>query len=197
MTKRYLLLGMGMACAMLLGCGAKNAPVEQKADTPAPAEQKADTPAPAEQKADTPAPAEQKADTPAPAEQKAEVKIVKTKMKNFTLVTSAQNPYEIPGLSPTLAADAIERVLVTSYEGPRSEDPWFIRIEGKADLEGEEEAYLIVAGQGKDESFSPVIMGAVSKSRKIYIKDGYPHEGQTWMHFGDMAEDAEEPERVE
>ncbi len=186
-----------MACAMLLGCGAKNAPVEQKADTPAPAEQKADTPAPAEQKADTPAPAEQKADTPAPAEQKAEVKIVKTKMKNFTLVTSAQNPYEIPGLSPTLAADAIERVLVTSYEGPRSEDPWFIRIEGKADLEGEEEAYLIVAGQGKDESFSPVIMGAVSKSRKIYIKDGYPHEGQTWMHFGDMAEDAEEPERVE
>ena len=187
MTKRYLLLGMGMACAMLLGCGAKNAPVEQKADTPAPAEQKADTPAPAEQKADT----------PAPAEQKAEVKIVKTKMKNFTLVTSAQNPYEIPGLSPTLAADTIEGALVSAYEGPRSEDPWFIRIEGKADLAGEEEAYLIVAGQGKDESFSPVIMGAVSKSRKIYLKDGYPHEGQTWMYFGDIAEDAEEPERVE
>ena len=187
MTKRYLLLGMGMACAMLLGCGAKNAPVEQKADTPAPAGQKADTPAPAEQKADT----------PAPAEQKAEVKIVKTKMKNFTLVTSAQNPYEIPGLSPTLAADTIERALVSAYEGPRSEDPWFIRIEGKADLAGEEEAYLIVAGQGKDESFSPVIMGAVSKSRKIYLKDGYPHEGQTWMYFGDIAKDAEEPERVE
>jgi len=92
------------------------------------------------------------------------------------------------GVSIELAAEYVERALITGYEGPRTNEPWVIVFDRPESIEGVA-AYGFSVGQAEssasdDWQYTEAFRAGVSVDGKIYIV-----EDEGYRLFGEISPD--------
>ena len=115
----------------------------------------------------------------------AEVTMKTIDMPNFKLVVPSNIDTTGKTVTVEKAADGIERALITSWEGKRTEQPWYIRLAEIGDVKGES-CYIFDVAQSDSPEFVYLFRGAVSQTRNIYL---FEKESGNWMHYGELSPD--------